>query len=117
MTKGNTEGKVIPVNLLSKNELYHAYMHFVKNGGLFVPTKEKYELEQEVFLLVRLMEETEKFPVAGKVIWVTPAGAQGGMIAGVGIQFAAQQESEILRKKIETYLAGTGQSDRGTATM
>ena len=30
----------------------------------------------------------EKIPVAGKVIWMTPKGAQGKRTAGIGVQFS-----------------------------
>ena len=61
------------------------------------------------------MEEAEKIPVAGKVIWVTPKGAQGNRTAGVGVQFSDQDDTA--RRTIENYLAGSLESDRPTHTM
>ena len=90
-------------------------MPFVKNGGLFIPTSKHYQLGDEVFMLLKLMDEPEKIPVAGKVVWVTPKGAQGNKVAGVGVQF--NDEDELARNKIETYLAGAIKSDRMTHTM
>ena len=52
-------------------------MPFIKNGGLFIPTNKKYNIGDEVFMLLTLMDETEKLPVAGKIVWVTPIGSQG----------------------------------------
>jgi type IV pilus assembly protein PilZ len=72
-------------------------------------------LGDEVFLLLNLMDEPEKIPVAGKVIWVTPKGAQGNRSAGIGVQFNG--EDETAKNKIETYLAGSLNSDRPTHTM
>ena len=46
-------------------------MPFVKNGGLFIPTNSNYRLGDEVFMLLNLMGEEEKLPVAGRVIWMT----------------------------------------------
>jgi type IV pilus assembly protein PilZ len=66
-------------------------------------------------MLLNLMDEPEKIPVAGKVIWVTPKGAQGNRAAGIGVQFSDQDNTA--RSKIETYLAGALQSDRPTHTM
>ena len=54
--------------------LYAAYMPFIKNGGLFIPTNKSYKLGDEVFMLLNLMDEQEKIPVAGKVVWITPKG-------------------------------------------
>jgi type IV pilus assembly protein PilZ len=52
----------------------------------------------------------------GKVVWITPKGAQGNRTCGVGLQFT-DKDGGPARKKIETYLAGTSQSDRATHTM
>ena len=52
----------------------------------------------------------------GKIIWITPKGAQGNRAAGVGVQFSPQDQGQA-RGKIETHLAGTLESDRPTNTM
>ncbi len=96
--------------------MYAAYMPFVKGGGLFIPTKKSYQIGEEVFMLLTLMEETEKIPVAGKIIWVTPVGAQGNRAAGIGVQFSDQDEGAA-RNKIEGFLAGALDSERPTHTM
>jgi len=91
-------------------------MQFVKNGGLFIPTNKKYRLGDEVFMLLTLMEESERIPVAGKIIWITPVGAEGNRATGIGVQFS-EQDDGMARNKIETYLAGALKSDRPTHTM
>ena len=91
-------------------------MPFVKNGGLFIPTHKQYNLGDEVFMLLSLMDEKEKIPVAGKIIWITPKGAQGNKAAGIGVQFSNQDNGQA-RNKIETYLAGALNSERSTHTM
>jgi type IV pilus assembly protein PilZ len=106
---------ILSLAIKDKAVLYAAYMPFVKNGGLFIPTKKDYHLGDEVFMLLNLMEEAEKIPVAGTVVWITPKGAQGARVAGIGVQF--NDQDDIARAKIETYLAGTMQSDRHTHTM
>lgn len=105
------------MTIKDKGALYAAYMPFVKNGGLFVPTNKDYKLGEEVFMLLRLMEETEKLPIVGKVIWVTPTGAEGNRVAGIGVQFADDQDGQNARKKIESTLGGALKSDRPTHTM
>lgn len=100
-----------------KAQLYSAYMPFLKGGGVFVATPRRYFLGDEVFLLLTLPESTERHPVAGKVVWVTPAGAQGNRTAGIGVQFPETPEGDAIRTKIETLLAGTLSSDRPTHTM
>ena len=106
---------ILSLTIKDKSVLYAAYMSFVKNGGLFIPTNKDYKLGDEVFMLLNLMEEPEKLPVAGKVIWITPRGAQGNRAAGIGVQF--NDTDVVVRNKIETYLAGALKSDRQTHTM
>jgi len=108
--------RILSFVIKDKNALYAAYMPFVKNGGLFIPTNKRYQLGDEIFLLLRLMDEPERLPVAGTVIWVTPAGAEGNRAVGVGIQFS-DQDMGVARRKIEDYLAGMLSSDRPTHTM
>lgn len=107
---------ILSLTIKDKNALYAAYMPYVQNGGLFIPTNKSYKLGDEVFMLLTLMEETEKLPVAGKVVWVTPKGAQNNRPAGIGVQFS-DQDNGAARNKIETYLAGALKSDRPTHTM
>ncbi|MDH5190800.1 MAG: PilZ domain-containing protein [Gammaproteobacteria bacterium] len=107
---------ILSLTIKDKGALYSAYMPFVKNGGLFIPTNKSYKIGDEVFMLLTLMEETEKLPVAGKVVWITPKGAQNNRPAGIGVQFS-DQDNGAARNKIETYLAGALKSDRPTHTM
>ena len=107
---------MLSLSIKDKASLYAAYMPFVTNGGLFIPTTKKYDLGDEVFMLLTLMEDNERLPVAGKIIWITPQGAQGNRSAGIGVQFS-EQDNGAVRNKIETYLAGALQADRPTHTM
>ena len=100
---------LLTLTIKDKSALYLAYMPHVKNGGLFIPTNSNYRLGDEVFMLLNLMGEDEKLPVAGKVIWVTPRGAQGKRIAGIGVQFSDQDRGQT-QKKIENYLAEIGRA-------
>jgi len=92
-------------------------MPYLESGGIFVPTAKRYFLGDEVFLLLTLPESNERLPVAGKVVWVTPPGAQGNRAAGIGVQFADTPEGETVKGKIETLLAGTLNADKPTQTM
>lgn len=112
---GAARNGILSLTIRDKAVLYAAYMPFVENGGLFIPTNKSYSLGDEVFMLLSLMDEPEKIPVAGKVVWITPRGAQGNRAAGIGVQFSG--EDDIACKKIETYLAGSLDSERPTHTM
>ena len=51
------------------------------------------------------MDEPDKLPVAGRVVWITPEGAQGNRQAGIGIEFSDQDvgitaKIEIIRRVI-----------------
>jgi type IV pilus assembly protein PilZ len=108
---------ILSLAIKDKAALYNAYMPFIKGGGIFVPTPKRYALGDEVFILLSLMEEKDRLPVAGKVVWITPAGAQGNRAAGIGVQFADTAEAEQVKGKIETMLAGTLEADKPTHTM
>ncbi len=107
---------ILSLAIKDKGSLYAAYIPFVKNGGLFIPTTKAYKLGDEVFMLLTLMDETERIPVAGNVAWITPPNAQGNRTAGIGVQFSKQDNGQT-RNKIETLLAGALQADRPTHTM
>jgi type IV pilus assembly protein PilZ len=108
---------ILSLAIKEKSTLYNSYMPFVKGGGIFVPTPRKYSIGDEVFILMSLLEDKDRLPVAGKVIWITPAGAQGNRTAGIGVQFTESSEAEIVKGKIETILAGILDSDKPTHTM
>jgi type IV pilus assembly protein PilZ len=112
---GGARSGILSLTIKDKAVLYAAYMPFVSRGGMFIPTSKSYKLGDEVFMLLSLMDEAEKIPVAGKVVWVTPKGAQGNRAAGIGVQFSDQDNTAV--NKIETYLAGMLSSDKPTHTM
>ena len=107
---------MLSLSIKDKSSLYAAYMPYVQNGGLFIPTNKSYNLGDEVFMLLSLMDDGERLPVAGKIIWMTPKRAQGNRAHGVGVQFS-HQDKGATRGKIETHLAGALKSDRITHTM
>ena len=116
MSAPNARAGMLSLSIKDKVSLYASYMPFVKNGGLFIPTNKAYSLGDEVFMLLTLMEDGDRLPVAGKIIWMTPQGAQGNRARGIGVQFAPQDKGQT-RSKIETHLAGAMKADRITHTM
>jgi type IV pilus assembly protein PilZ len=107
---------ILSLTIRDKNALYAAYMPYVNNGGLFIPTNKQYQLGDDVFILLNLMEETDRIPVAGKVIWITPKNSEGYRSTGIGVQFSDKDNGNT-RNRIETYLAGALGSERATHTM
>ena len=109
---------VLTLSIKDKPALYAAYMPFVLGGGLFIPTNREYAMGQEVFILLHIMEDSDRLPIAGKVVWKTPPNSEAHRIAGIGVQFSNKDGKGIeVRNKIETYLAGALESDRPTHTM
>jgi len=109
---------ILSLKINDENMLYHAYMPFLKNGGIFIPTNKIYKLGEEVFILLSLMKEADKIPVAGHIAWITPKGAQGNQAAGIGVHFSDMDGSALqIKNKIETYLAGRLQSEKSNHTM
>lgn len=108
---------ILSLAIKDKGALYNAYMSFVKGGGLFVPTTKRYNLGDEVFILLSLMEDKDRLPVAGKVVWITPQGAQGNRTAGIGVQFNDTGDGETAKSKIEAILGATLNAERPTHTM
>lgn len=120
MTVAEAEGRptkhgILSLTINDKAVLYAAYMPFIKNGGLFIPTRRSYEIGNQVFMLLKLMDEGERIPIAGTVVWITPELAQGNRSAGIGIQFKDAKGG--VRQRIETILAGSLESDKPTNTM
>ncbi|MFI3188517.1 pilus assembly protein PilZ [Crenothrix sp. D3] len=116
-TSAPRQGGILTLSIKDKSALYAAYMPFVIGGGLFIPTSREYKMGQEVFVLL-IMEDAERLPIAGKVVWKTPSGSEVHRIEGIGVQFNGKDSKSIdVRNKIENYLAGALDSDRPTHTM
>jgi type IV pilus assembly protein PilZ len=106
---------ILTLSITDVNLLHLSYMPFVQNGGLFISTNKSYRLGEEVFLLLTLMDKPDKIPVAGKIIWITPRGANGTRPTGIGIQF--NEDSPDAKKEIETHLGALLSSDKVTSTL
>ena len=94
-----------------------AYMPYLKRRGMFVTSKtSKARIGDEVFLILDIWCEPEKFNIAGKVAWVTPENAQNGKKAGFGVHFS-EDESQRVSSTIERILGGSLKSKYDTLTM
>jgi len=117
MTSAVARQGIISLKFKDPAALHGAYMPFLRQGGLFAPTAQSYALGDEVVLLVNLVDAGERLSVAGRVVWITPVGAQGNRTAGVGVQFNESPDGEAARHRIESLLAGLLGSERSTLTM
>ena len=116
----NPRKGILSLKISDETMLYHAYMPFLKNGGIFIPTNKIYQLGEEVFILLSLMNDPDKIPVAGTIAWVTPKGSQTNQAAGIGVHFSStpgDDSANIVKSKIEGFLAEKLSSDKVTHTM
>jgi type IV pilus assembly protein PilZ len=100
-----------------KAALYAAYIPMFAEGGVFVPTQRDNRLGDDVYVLLTLPDEPQRYPVAGRVAWITPARASGNRTQGIGIQFPKDEKSAELRAKIENILGTALGSDKATQTV
>ena len=105
------------LNIKEKAALYAAYIPFFEEGGIFVPTAREYKLGDDVYVLLTLPDDPQRYPVAGRVAWVTPARVAGNRTQGVGIQFPKDEKSRQLKHKIEEVLGTALASERPTQTI
>lgn len=108
---------VIQLSIKEKAALYAAYIPMFIEGGVFIPTTREYTLGDDVYVLLSLPDDVQRYPVAGKVAWVTPPKASGGRTQGVGILFPKDEKSRQLKLKIEEILGAHMASDRPTQTV
>jgi type IV pilus assembly protein PilZ len=108
---------VIQLVFREKGALYAAYIPLLTDGGLFVPTSREYRLGEDIYLLLSLPDDPQRYPVAGKVAWLTPNNASGGRTQGVGVRFPADEKTRGLKLKIEEMLGTMISSSKPTQTL
>lgn len=108
---------VLSLPIKEKAALYAAYMPFLANGGIFVPTTKPYKIGDEIYLILTLMEDVAKYPIAGKIAWITPAGANNSKAQGIGVHFSADESGRRVKQRIEEILGAALGSSRATHTL
>ena len=117
LLSGGPRPSVIQLVFREKGALYAAFIPVFSEGGLFVPTQRDYRLGDDIYLLLSLPDDPQRYPVAGKVSWITPANASGGRTQGVGVRFPGDQKTRLLRLKIEEILGTSISSAKPTQTI
>jgi type IV pilus assembly protein PilZ len=108
---------VIQLVFREKGALYAAFIPLFTDGGLFVPTTREYRLGEDIYLLLSLPDDPQRYPVAGKVAWLTPANASAGRTQGVGVRFPPDEKTRLLKLKIEEILGTSISSTKPTQTI
>jgi len=108
---------VLSLPIKEKSALYAAYMPFLGAGGIFVPSTKSYKLGDEIYLILTLLDDPTRYPVAGKIAWITPAGANNNKVQGIGVQFATDESGQRIKQRIEELLGAALGSSRATHTL
>lgn len=116
-TPSTPRPSVIQLAIKEKAALYAAYIPLFSEGGIFIPIAREYKLGDDVYVLLSLPEDPQRYPVAGKVAWVTPAKASNNRTQGIGISFPKDEKSRMLKLNIEEILGSHLASDRPTQTI
>lgn len=114
---GAARPSVIQLVFREKGALYAAYIPLFSEGGLFVPSAREYQLGDDIYLLLSLPGDPQRYPVAGKVGWITPANTPGGRTQGVGVRFPADDKTRVLKARIEEILGTSISSSKPTQTL
>ena len=109
------KGGIIQANMPDKESLQASYMPYVQGGGLFVTSTQDVELGQELLVIASLPNMSQKYPVTGKVIWVSPK-RNGMKPQGFAVQLGGDK-GVAFRNEAERLLAGSLAADRPTFTM
>ena len=108
---------VLSLPIKEKAALYAAYMPFLTNGGIFVPTSKPYRIGEEIYLILTLLDDVTKYPIAGKIAWITPAGANNNKAQGIGVHFSGDESGLRVKQRIEELLGAAVGSSRATHTL
>ncbi len=114
---GVSRAGMLSLSIKEKAALYAAYMPFLKTGGLFVPTTRAHQMGDQVYMLLSLMDDPSKIPLSGKVVWITPHGAQANRQQGIGVLFDNNEAAQTVRSKIEAILGNAMKASRQTHTL
>ncbi|MFN7834289.1 MAG: PilZ domain-containing protein [Burkholderiaceae bacterium] len=109
---------MLSLTIRDKNSLAAAYLPYVKGGGLFIPTNKTYDLGEAVFVMLTLaQDDTQRFPITGKVVWLSPAGMPLTRPQGIGIQFPADDEGRVVKTVIEQIIGNIHSTLKTTSTL
>jgi len=114
---GGGRPAVLSLSIKEKAALYAAYMPYLKFGGIFVPTNRPYNIGDEVYLILTLLDDPTRIPVAGKVVWISPSGSGASKTPGIGVHFPSDETGQTARKRIEDALGAALRSSRPTHTI
>ena len=72
-------------------------------GGLLVLSANVFAQKAPDYLFLNrssetLMDDATKYPIAGKIAWITPAGANNNKAQGIGVHFSSDESGLRVRQ-------------------
>lgn len=84
--------------------LLAAYIPLFADGGIFIPSSRDYRLGDDVYVLLSLPDDPQRYPVAGKVAWVSARQSARRSRPAWASASPADEKSRQLKLRIEEIL-------------
>ena len=111
--------RILQLRLESKPIIYASYMSFLEYGGVFLPRADKFDMGEEVLLVLELVgpSKTEKLFIKTNVCWINANPSGSGRPKGVGLAFGSDESGLKAKTLFENILTGLLHNERPTYTM
>jgi len=95
--------KKITATIANLEQLKSAYLPFLVNGGVLVPSEADHEIGNDVLVELNLFCCNEPLDFSGKIVWTSPSNMHTEAMLGTGIEFSDEQ-AKALCKQFEIFL-------------
>ena len=111
--------RVLQLRLESKPVIYASYMSFLEYGGVFLPTVDKFDMGEEILLVLELvgLGKTEKIFIKTNVCWINANPSASGRPKGIGLAFGSDESGLKAKTIFENILSGLLHNERPTYTL
>ena len=110
---------MLQLRLESKPVIYASYMSFLEYGGVFLPTDDKFDMGEEILLVLELvgLGKTEKIFIKTNVCWINANPSASGRPKGIGLAFGSDDSGLKAKTIFENILSGLLHNERPTYTL
>ena len=111
--------RILQLRLESKPIIYASYMSFLEYGGVFLPTDDKFDMGEEILLVLELvgLGKTEKIFIKTNVCWINANPSASGRPKGIGLAFGSDDSGLKAKTIFENILSGLLHNERPTYTL
>lgn len=111
--------RILQLRLESKPVIYASYMSFLEYGGVFLPTDDKFDMGEEILLVLELvgLGKTEKIFIKTNVCWINANPSASGRPKGIGLAFGSDDSGLKAKTIFENILSGLLHNERPTYTL